>query len=522
MAKYLHAFFKKLYSWFSKEVNPPVFLGAALGVLAIIIYGTVWTEAAGNFFNYILKSIAHNFGWYYIILVFSFLIFVLWLLFSKYSKIRLGGENAKPEFSRFSWFSMIFAAGMGMGLVFWGVAEPIMHYAAPPKAEPESIRAFEESMRFSFFHWGFHPWAIYIIFALGISYFHFRHKLPLAPRSLFYPLIGEKIHGWIGHLADAFCTIGTLLGVATSLGLGAMQINSGINAMANVPYSTDNQIIIIGVITAIAVISVVSGVKRGIRLLSMANIIIMILLMLFVFIAGPTLYQINILINTFGDYLQHMISTSLWLDLRPDSDWQANWTLFYWGWWLSWSPFVGIFLARISKGRTIREFIFFVLFIPTMITFLWFSVFGGTAMHIEMIGQGGISEIVNENVAMSLNALLSNLPFAQVTQWAGILLVVIFFITSSDSGSLVDDMVTSGGNPDPPVGTRIFWGVSEGAAAAALLLAGGLSALQAASISAGLPQSIIVMVCCISLVKALKKDYQVKGVPDLEKLKEKE
>ncbi len=520
MISKLGGFIKKtLFEWMNR-VSPPVFIGAALSILALIVYGAVWTETAGKIFNETLNFISKYFGWYYVLLVFGLLIFVVWLYFSKYGRIRLGGEKSKPDFNRFSWFSMLFAAGMGMGLIFWGVAEPIMHYSEPPTAEPESFHSMREGMRFSFFHWGFHPWAIYIIFALGISYFHFRHKLPLAPRSLFYPLLGEKIYGWIGHVIDIFCTLGTLLGVATSLGLGAMQINSGINALAGIPYNTDVQVMIIAIITAVAVISVVSGIARGIRYLSMTNVLLLFLLLLFVFFAGPTLFQINILVTTFGDYVQQIVNMSLWIDLTSESEWQANWTLFYWGWWLSWCPFVGIFIARVSKGRTIREFIFYVLFVPTIVTFFWFSVFGGTALHIEIFGAGGISQIVNENVAMSLHALLDNLPFSSITQWLGILLIVIFFITSSDSGSLVDDMVTSGGHPNPPVGTRIFWGVTEGAAAAVLLVAGGLTALQAASISAGLPQSVIVMVSCFSLVKALKKDHEVKGVPGLGKLKE--
>ncbi len=502
------------------RVSPPVFLGAAISIFAIILYGAVWTESAGVVFNQILDFISKYFGWYYVLIVFFFLIFVIWLYFSSYGKIRLGGDDAKPEFTRFGWFSMLFAAGMGMGLIFWGVAEPIMHYAEPAIAEPKSMDALREGMRFSFFHWGFHPWAIYIIFALGIAYFHFRHKLPLAPRSIFYPILGEKIYGWIGHVIDIFCTLGTLLGVATSLGLGAMQINSGISALAGIEYDTNIQIIIIAIITGIAIISLVSGIHRGIQYLSMTNVVLMFCLLLFVFIAGPTLFQVNVFVTTFGNYLSQIVDTSLWIDLGANNDWQTNWTLFYWGWWLSWCPFVGIFIARVSKGRTIREFIFYVLFIPTIATFFWFSVFGGTAMHIEVFGVGGISEIVEDNVAMSLHALLDNLPFANITQWLGILLIIIFFITSSDSGSLVDDMVTSGGHPNPPTGTRIFWGVTEGAAAATLLLAGGLSALQAASISAGLPQSIIVLISCYCLVKALNKDQKCKGVPDVTQLKE--
>ncbi|MFC2087383.1 BCCT family transporter [Bacteroidota bacterium] len=509
---------KFFIDWFSM-MNPPVFFGAAGIVIGIIVFGALWSATAGNVFYRILDFITNYFDWYYIIIVFLFLIFVVWLVFSPYARIRLGEEKSKPEFSRISWISMLFAAGMGMGLIFWGVAEPITHFLNPPRAESETLTALKEGMRFSYFHWGFHPWAIYIIFALGIAYFHFRHKLPLAPRSLLYPLLGNRINGWIGHITDIFCTVGTLLGVATSLGLGAMQINSGFNAIADVPFSVNNQVWIIVFITIIATTSTISGIGKGIKYLSITNIAGMFLLLFFVFFAGPTLYVLKMFITTLGGYIQNIVDMSLWLDLRKDSTWQGDWTLFYWGWWLSWCPFVGIFVARISKGRTIREFVLTVLFIPSLVTFMWFAVFGGTALNIELLNSGKISSIVHENVAMSLNVLLKELPLTHITQWFGLMLVIIFFITSSDSGSLVDDMVTSGGHPNPPVAQRAFWGISEGLMAAVLLVAGGLSALQSASVSAGLPQSLLVLAACFSLFKALKRDAKTRGVPDLETLR---
>ena len=420
-------------------------------------------------------------------------------------RIRLGKSHEEPEYSRFAWLAMLFAAGMGMGLVFWGVAEPLYHYQYPPMASPRTDQALGEAMRFSFFHWGFHPWAVYVIFGLGIALLHFRNGLPLAPRSLLYPLLGNRIHGWVGHVTDAFCTVGTLLGVATSLGLGAMQINAGLTQLAGVAYVTDIQIAIIVVITIIATASTVSGVSRGIKYLSIVNVGFMLLLLGFVFLAGPTLFQLKTFISGMGDYLLHIVPTSLWIDVRTDSDWQANWTLFYWGWWISWSPFVGIFIARISRGRTLREFIMYVLLVPTCINCFWFAVFGGTALHLDQSSGGELVEPVVQNAAMSLYILLERLPLTKLMQWVGLLLIVIFFITSSDSGSFVDDMVTSGGNPNPPVANRIFWGVSEGAAAAVLLLAGGLKALQAASVSAGLPQSLLLIAACIGLAKYLSR-----------------
>ena len=489
-------------------VNPPVFFGAAILTWGLIAFGSLWTKTAGSVFSHVLNFIAVYFGSYYVLTMTGFVVFVFWLLFSRYGKVRLGGPESRPDFGYFSWFSMLFAAGMGMGLVFWGVAEPLYHLMGPPTAAPQTAAAAREAMRFSFFHWGVHPWSVYVVFALGIAYFHFRHHLPLAPRSLLYPLLGERYNGWIGHFADAFCTFGTLLGVATSLGLGAMQINAGLDRLGGLPYSTSNQVWIIAVITAIATASTVSGVSRGIKYLSVINVVLMVVLLSFVFVMGPTLYQVKVLLTTTGDYLQQFISTSLWMDLRSDSDWQMNWTLFYWGWWISWAPFVGIFIARVSKGRTIREFIFWVLLIPMLVNFIWFSVFGGSAMFYQL-ADGTLAGEVMKNVATSLSRFLEYLPVPHITQWFAVLLAVIFFITSSDSGSFVDDMVTTGGNPNPPVANRVFWGASEGAAAAVLLLAGGLKALQSASIAAGLPQSLLVVASCVSLGIALRREREI-------------
>jgi choline/glycine/proline betaine transport protein len=497
---------KSLFREWMTMISPPVFFGAAGMVVAFIIFGSVWTETAGQVFTASLNFIAEHFQSYYIVSVSFFLLFVIWLFFSRFGNIKLGSDDSRPEFSRLSWFAMLFAAGMGMGLVFWGVAEPVYHYMQPPLAEAGSAEAVRESMRFTFFHWGFHAWAIYIIFGLGIAYYHFRHGLPLAPRSLLYPIIGERYRGWIGHFVDAFCTVGTLLGVATSLGLGAMQINFGFTELLGIDYNAGVQMGIIIIITLIATLSTVSGVSRGIRYLSLINILLAVALMIFVFFAGPTLYQLKTLVSTTADYLTTLPTNSFWIDNRAGNDWQKNWTVFYWGWWISWSPFVGIFIARVSRGRTVREFIIFVFIIPTVLTFLWLSIFGGTALHIELFGSGGIAVAVKGNVASSLSALLGNLPLASFTRWTGLLLIIIFFITSSDSGSLVDDMVTSGGHPDPPALQRVFWGFSEGAVAAVLLVAGGLKALQAASISAGLPQSFLIIAACIGLLISFRKE----------------
>ncbi|MCB1948007.1 BCCT family transporter [Nitrosomonas sp.] len=484
-------------------ISPPVFFTAATINIALIAFAGIWSEIAGRLFDALLHHITSLFGGYYIAATIVMVICAFWLLFSRYGELKLGAPDEKPQFGFLAWLAMLFAAGMGMGLVFWGVAEPLYHYYDPPTAEPETAEAQAEAMRFSFFHWGLHPWAIYVIFGLCIALLHFRFGLPLAPRSLLYPLFGARIHGWLGHTTDAFCTIGTLLGVATSLGLGAMQINAGLSRVVDIDYSVTIQVWIITLITAIATISTVSGVARGIRYLSVLNCLIMGFFLIFVFLAGPTTYQITAFFTTVIDYVQYFIPTSVWLDLRAETDWQTQWTLFYWGWWFSWSPFVGIFIARISRGRTIREFVGFVLLIPTLINFIWFSVFGSTGLYLEK-ATGSMAGPVIDNAAVSLHVLLEHLPWTTVMQWGGLLLAVIFFITSSDSGSFVDDMVTSGGNPNPPVANRVFWGISEGAAAAVLLLAGGLQALQAASVSAGLLQSLLLLVGCVGLIKLLR------------------
>ena len=501
-----------------EAMEPTVFLGSAALVIGFLIFGSMFTETAASVFNTIQGFIAETFGWFYILSVSLFVLFVIWLLFSPYGDIRLGEDDSRPEFSYFAWFTMLFSAGMGIGLVFWGIAEPLTHYTAPPMAEPRTPAALLETMRFTYFHWGFHPWAVYIIFALAIAYYHFRHGLPLAPRSMLYPIIGEHYRGIAGHAMDILCTVGTLFGVATSLGLGAMQINAGIAEFMDVAQNANVQIVIIIAITLVATISVVSGIENGIRLLSQFNILLALGILGFVFLMGPTLFQLELFTTTLGDYFQHLVQTSFWVDTREGSSWQSNWTIFYWGWWISWSPFVGVFVARISKGRTVREFVLHVFLVPTLATFFWLAVFGGTGLHIEIFGDGGVALAVKENVALSLHAVFRHLPGSSVMSALGTLLVITFFITSSDSGSLVDDMVTSGGHPDPPTAQRIFWAFSEGAVAAVLLYFGGLQALQTASITSGLPLTMVLMLTCYGLVKAFRVDLATEGVPDQEAL----
>jgi len=524
---------QRLWQRFASKMNPPVFLGSAAVVIAFVAFGTIFTRTAHGTFDAVQSFIVDKFGWFYILSASVLLLFVLWLLVSRFGRIRLGGEGAEPEFGLLSWFSMMMAAGMGIGIVFFGVREPLWHFTEPPPpasqfGAPRSDEALRTAMRFTFYHWGLHPWAIYSALALPLAYFHFRHKLPLAPRSLLYPLIGDRIHGWPGHVVDVMCTVGTLFGVATSLGLGAIQINTGLAELTGAPETTWFRVALIAGITAIATVSVVSGIHVGVRRLSEFNIGLAGLILVFVLVAGPTLYVVQLFVSSIGHYLQNLPSMSFWINPDPDSQWQADWTLFYWSWWISWSPFVGVFVARISKGRTIREFIIAAFLVPTLMGFFWFSVIGGTGLHMELSGRADIAKAIHEadSRAGALYAVLGALPAAKVMWGAATLLIVVFFITSSDSGSLVDDMVTSGGHPNPPKAQRVFWACSEGAVAITLLVAGagalgetaGLKALRWASLTTGLPMAAFLLVASAGLVRALRVDYRTEGLPEVEAL----
>jgi len=496
-----------------KRMQPTVFFGSAGLVVFFCVFGGGFTATAAATFEAIQGWIVETLGWYYMLITSALVLFALAVVASPAGRLKLGKDEDEPEFGRPSWFAMLFAAGMGTGLVFWGVAEPLNHYMEPHYAEPESAAAMRDAIRYSFFHWGLHPWAVYLVLALSIAYFHFRIGLPLAPRSVLWPLIGERIYGMPGHVTDILCTVGTLLGVATSLGLGAMQINAGLSMSLGIETSTLVQVLIIASITAVATISVVSGIQRGIRRLSALNIGLAFLLLVFVFLVGPTAYILETLIGGLGIYLQTLIETSLETDFATTSDWQSRWTLFYWGWWISWSPFVGIFVARISRGRTVRELITAGLLVPSLVTFFWMSTFGGTALHLERFTDINIAQQAVDDVAVSLHLLLSQLPLGSITTIFATLVIIVFFITSSDSGSLVDDMVTSGGHPHPPVSQRLFWAVSEGAVASTLLIVGGLAAIQQAAITMALPMTLLLAAACYGMVRAFSVDIAEGGAP---------
>lgn len=501
-----------------RHTNPPVFLISGAVIVAFVVLGVLFTEATGSAASAVQSFITTYFGWFYIVAVSFFLIFAIVLMFTRYGSIRLGPDDSRPEFSTWSWFAMLFTAGMGIGLVYFGVAEPVLHFTSPPVGEGGTEQAARQAMNLTFFHWLLHPWAVYIVFGLSVAYFSFRRGLPLRPAAAFYPLIGDRIYGPIGHLVDILAVFGTMFGLATSLGLGAQQVNSGLNTLFGIPNTTLVQIILIAIITGVAAVSVVLGIERGIRNLSLINMWLAIALALFVFLIGPTLFILGTLVSSFGYYLQNIVGTSFNMFTMNDAgaEWQAGWTLFYWGWWISWAPFVGLFIARISRGRTLRQFIGGVLFAPVGASAVWFAIFGGTALNYITAGRGGgLAEADSSN---ALFVLLQQLPIASVisvvASVVGIVVVVLFFATSSDSGSLVIDVLTNGGDPDPLWQTRLFWALLEGAVAAVLLLVGGLAALQTASITAGLPFAAVMLVMCYGLLKGLQQEQLPVVVPE--------
>ena len=499
---------KALWNRTTAHMEPPVFFGSAAMVVLFVALGAGFTEPAGAAFEASQTWVTRTFGWWYMLAATAFVILAVVLVASPARKIRIGGQSAKPAFSRLSWAAMLFAAGMGTGLVFWSVAEPLTHYVDPrPGFDAETPEAAREAMRLAYFHWGLNPWGIYSILALAVAFLHFNKDLPLAPRAVLHPLFGEQVmKGPAGHGVDTLCTVGTLLGVSTSLGLGAMQINAGLERFVDWPMATGVQAGLIAAITALATLSVVIGLKGGLRRLSEITLVLAFAILLFVFIAGPTGKIMETLVGSTGLYLQSWPRSTLFVDFTRDNDWQAIWTLFYWGWWISWAPFVAIFVARISKGRTVGEFVIVVLTVPTLATFFWMAVFGGSALELQVSDAADFARSVADEPAIGLHALLEHLPLASLTTALATLVIALFFVTSSDSGSFVDDMVTSGGDPDPPRAQRVFWAVSEGGVAITLLLAGGLSAIRNASITLGLPMSLVLGLSAAAVIKVLLVD----------------
>lgn len=494
---------RRLRERFGLELNPYVFLPAAGLILLFVIIAIIWHEALEGAVGQFQTVISQSIGWFLIAAMNGVLVFCVILLFSRFGKIRLGGPNAEPEFTTVAWLAMLFSAGMGIGLVFWSVAEPIMHLADPPMGEPGSPEAARRAMQLTFFHWGLHPWGLYAIVGLCLAFFSYNRGLPLTIRSVFYPLLGRRIYGPIGNLIDMIAVVATFFGIATSLGFGVQQITTGVEHVFGLLQTAAMQIILIALITLIATVSVYLGLDGGIRRISEINLYLAGTLLFLVFLFGPTLFILKAFGQNVGSYLQNLIEMSTWTETYDNRGWQIGWTIFYWGWWIAWAPFVGMFIAQISRGRTIKEFLLGTLFIPTGITFLWMTVFGDAAIFAELKEGVGLSEIVQADVSMALFALLDTFPLAKVLALVAIMVIVLFFVTSSDSGSLVIDVLSSGGHTDPPVIQRIFWAVMEGIVAAVLLIGGGLAALQTAAITTGFPFAIVVALMCIGLYKGL-------------------
>jgi len=494
-------------------LNPPVFYTSGILLLTLVIYASLFHDNAQVLFTAVQDWILTNVSWFYILAVALILGTVAFLGISRYGDIKLGPDHSTPDYSSTTWFAMLFSAGMGIGLMFFGVAEPVMHFLNPPVGDGHTVEAAREAMKITFFHWGLHAWAIYAIVAMILAYFSYRHGLSLTLRSALYPLIGERIYGPIGHAVDIFAIIGTVLGVATSLGFGVAQINTGLNALFGVPINTTVQIGLIVVTTGLATISVVTGLDKGVRRLSELNLGLAVLLLVMVIVLGPTVFIFQTFVQNTGGYLAEIVSRTLNLYAYQPTDWIGGWTLFYWGWWLAWSPFVGLFIARISRGRTIREFVAGVLLVPALFTLLWMTVFGNTAIH--MILNDGLTDLaaaIDKDTSLALFAFLQHFPFSGVISMVAIVMVVVFFVTSADSGAMVVDMLASGGSAQTPVWQRVFWASSMGLVAIALLLADGLKALQTATIASALPFTITLLFSMRGLLKALKLDATKRGL----------
>ena len=495
------------------DVHNPVFGISAFIIFAFVIGSIAFPDSAKDMLMAARGWSINNFDWFYMIAGNIFVLFCLALIFLPMGKIRLGGTDAKAEHSTIAWFCMLFAAGMGIGLMFWSVAEPVAYYTGwygtPLNVEARSPEAESLAMGATMFHWGLHPWAIYAVVALALAFFAYNKGLPLTIRSAFYPLFGERVWGVLGHFVDILAVIATIFGLATSLGFGAQQATSGLHFLFDIPNTLTTQIVVIAVVTGVAIISVARGLDGGVKLLSNINMIIAALLAIFVLIVGHTGAIFGAMGTTLVGYIENILPLSNMVG-REDETFYHGWTVFYWAWWISWSPFVGMFIARVSRGRTVREFIIAVLLVPTLVSIVWMAIFGGSAIEQVQQGTGALADGIGE-VSLAMFQMFEHLPLTSVISFIAIVLVLVFFVTSSDSGSLVIDGITAGGKTDAPMSQRIFWAVLEGIIAVALLVGGGseaLTAIQAAAITIGLPFTLLLLVMCVSLFKGLKSDLK--------------
>ncbi|WP_024303060.1 BCCT family transporter [Pseudogulbenkiania sp. MAI-1] len=500
------------------RVDKGVFWVAAVVSTSFVAWGALSPKAMQTATQALLDYVIDCFGWSFVLSTATFLGFALFLALSRFGRIKLGKDGEQPEFSTSSWVAMMFSVGMGIGLMFWGVAEPITHFMTPPHglAQPHTREAAKEAMVYAYFHWAFHPWAIYAIVGLVIAYFTFRKGMPNLISSAFTPLIGEKgVRGPLGKSIDVLAVLATLFGTATSLGLGAQQINSGLNYLWHTGESTSIALTIIAVMTALFILSAISGVGKGVQWLSNFNMVVAVLLLLFLAAVGPSVFIVNTLVESIGEYLRELIPMSFRTAAFSDGKWLAGWTIFYWAWWISWAPFVGTFIARISRGRSIREFVVGVIFIPSGVTMVWFAIMGGSALYSELAGIGGIAAAVKgQGPAVSLFMLLAQYPGAALTSFAAIVLVGVFFISGADAGSIVMGMLCARGDLEPPRWLVVLWGALAGGAAAVLLVMGGLGALQTAAIIVAAPFLVVMVGLCVSLWKSLRADLQASEARD--------
>ncbi|GHC17739.1 choline BCCT transporter BetT [Aidingimonas halophila] len=495
------------------RLNPVVFYGSVIGILVFLVVTMSFTEQAGAFFDTGLAWVNETFGWYYMLAIVAYLVFVIGIGMSRFGNIRLGPDHSRPEFSLLSWSAMLFAAGIGIDLLFFSVAEPLSHYLAPPDMEPESQAAMRSAVVQTYLHWGLSGWGLYVLMGMALAYFSYRHRLPLAIRSALYPLLGKRINGPIGNTVDITAVVSTVFGIATSLGIGVIQLNYGLNYMFDVPENLSVQVILIVMVVIIATISVVSGVEKGIRRLSEFNMLLALALLLFILFQGHTLKLLDMVVNNAGDYFSSFIAKSFDTYAYADEEaqqWKGWWTIFFWGWWIAWTPFVGLFLARISRGRTIREFVAGALGIPLAFMMVWMSVLGNSG--IELVANQGIAELGEQALntpQTTLYTLLESYPWVGLTAGIVTILGIVFFVTSADSGALVMANFTSilsDVNHDAPIRLRIFWAVIIGLVTIALLMAGGLNALQSAVVITALPFSVVIFAIMAGLYRALRTE----------------
>lgn len=518
-------FSKNFVKW-GFDMNLFVSLVAAVLVLGFTLFVLVKPDLAVTTFGNANNTLNQSFNWLFVLVINSSIIFLMVMGFSKFGRIRLGGFKAKPEYSNFAWYAMLFSAGIGIGIFFYGVAEPIYHLSIPEALDSNSDF---DNFKTMYLHWGAHAWSLYGLVAVGLGYFSFNKGLPFSFRSLFYPLIKDKIFGIWGNIIDTIAVVAVLFGLATSLGLGARQINAGLNYAFGIENSTTVQVILIAVITFMATLSVVSGISKGIKLLSQANTIISSVFLLLVLLIGPTGYILSTYLSSMGVYLRDFINIGLFTATgAEDMAWQGGWTIFYWAWWISWTPFVGTFIARISRGRTIREIAIGTVVLPTVIITLAMTVLGATGVYLNDLHQGAISDAISNNIATAMFEMLKYLidsPILRMIMYCiAIVAIVLFFVTSSDSGSLVVDNLTSGGKEDSPKTQRVFWAIMEGVIALSVLLLGGenaLKTLQSAVVITGLPFAILLLFMMYSLTKALKESYKKHEFNTVVKLKKK-